>query len=79
MRTPLGGPVRWLSLDTNALWVDPVNPDNLLVAGVRIYSSTNGGLNLSGNGPPPVQKAEQRNDAEYKGKTPAALSHTVLP
>lgn len=38
-----------------------------------------GGLTLSGDAPPAAQKAEKRNDAEFGGQTPAALSHTVLP
>ncbi len=41
--------------------------------------TTAGGLRLSGGGPSPGQKAEQRNGAEYGGKAPAALSRTVLP
>jgi photosystem II stability/assembly factor-like uncharacterized protein len=49
VRTPVGSPIRWLSLYTNALWVNPVDPDTLLVAGVNMYHTADGGLTWVNN------------------------------
>ena len=31
----------------NALWVDPTNPDNVVIGGITLFRSTNGGANFS--------------------------------
>ena len=31
----------------NAIWVDPTNPDNVVVGGITLFKSTNGGVNFS--------------------------------
>jgi photosystem II stability/assembly factor-like uncharacterized protein len=42
-----GNGISTLSIYTGAIWVDPTNPDHILVAGVSCYRSTNAGVSLS--------------------------------